>query len=643
MSKLHDFKDTFQRWAKATAADVLPTEALLSASERRVVRNQERAEARADRAHLSHKARGRLVFSSSLSSQDPRPLRLMKVQLWDRDALSPDDYLGEDVTDEDGFFEISYDPADAGFGDTPDLTLKVYDDYAGQEHLFFVIQGDDDVDTEDYDFGTRGVPWYEYHPEIPLPHILTFGFERSRFDAMPQSYTTGRKLALAGVASPMLAVRMKHYVAGAELSLAEIQADYRGKSTYRSPEGPGSEADADVLFVDKVLNSAGPCRFSEDPEGLLHVVYRWDEFDMDGKHRLPNVDACFRLDGDTLHPVSITLQDRLAMATTAAAPLKAPVVHRPGEHSWAEAKLRFLSTNYLYSQITNHLARGHFNVEQYALAAWRNLRESPLKALLFPHLKEVMIINTEGESAIFGPDGIVTKNSGLTSPGLVAAIQREASIDWWGFAPRQPLTPGHRFAHVANLVWEAIGEHVDTFFAENLDGIVASWDEAVGMSDDLVSHAVSYVPRPLPEGHTWRCPREEARPEAPRREVGGRLRTMTPFATGDAPSAEALADLASACRYAIFHATFWHSWVNDTTDALEPHYTQYAPVSESTPKELTDHISLNLCLSQTRYGLVLANEDGDVPPTFRQAILDRAEQLRAYGFEPRNLRSRINI
>ena len=115
------------------------------------------------------------------------------------------------------------------------------------------------------------------------------------------------------------------------------------------------------------------------------------------------------------------------------------------------------------------------------------------------------------------------------------------------------------------------------------------------------------------------------------------------LATGEAPDTEALADLASAGRFAIFHATFWHSWINDTSDALEPHYTQYAPVSESTAKELTDHISVNLCLSQTRYGLVLANEDGDVPPTFRQAILDRADALRAQGFEPRKLRSRINI
>ena len=164
MSKLHDFQETIQRWAKATAADVLPTEALLSASERRVARTQERAEARAARAHLSHKARWRLVFSSTLGSESPRPLRLMKVQLWDRDAFNPDDYLGEDFTDEDGCFEISYDPADAGFGDTPDLTLNVYDDYAGQEHLFFVVQGDDNVASKDHDFGTRGVPWYEYHP-----------------------------------------------------------------------------------------------------------------------------------------------------------------------------------------------------------------------------------------------------------------------------------------------------------------------------------------------------------------------------------------------------------------------------------------------------------------------------------------------
>lgn len=55
----------------------------------------------------------------------------VRVQAWDEDQLGPDDKLGQDHTDENGFFTIEFDPSafnDWGLDRDPDLYFKVFDD-----------------------------------------------------------------------------------------------------------------------------------------------------------------------------------------------------------------------------------------------------------------------------------------------------------------------------------------------------------------------------------------------------------------------------------------------------------------------------------------------------------------------------------
>lgn len=638
-----DFLTSLQKFAEATAGTLLPIEALDARARERAQSRLDRKRRAAQRANPIATAKGRLVFASTAEQPAPRPLPHMTVQLWDRDPLGTDDWLGEGTSDAEGYFTVAYDPADAGRLDRPDLELRVIDHYADRDEVLCIVEGRDNTTEVESDFGVVPVPFYEYHPHLPLPHVRTFTLDKHTMDGLPQRYAVGRKLALARTARKVLGVRLKHYTVDRETRLEDIQSDYAGLTSYQRPARPGPAATDDERFVYKLLNGACPTDFTQTPDGCLHVVRTWDRFALDGVHPLPNIHAVFRIDDGALVPVSITVQSRTDNASAPHSPLDPPEVYRPGERGWSHAKHLLESNNYVYTQVANHLGRGHFNAEQLALAAWRNLRLSPLRSILFPHLREVMIINVEGESAIFGPDGLVTKNSALTADSLAEAIVAHSSIDWWGWRPRAPLTADHDYARIAQLVWEAISEHVDQALAAEMHGIVSSWGEVLGMSEDLVSHSIAFDPWPLPAGHARLDPSEHAKTDAPRVERGGLLRTMSPISTSAQPTATDIENLAQFCRYAIFHAGFWHGWVNDTTDALEDSYAQYCPIDRSTPRELTNHISLNLALSQTHYGLVLADEDGDVPETYKAAVRKRAGALAELGFDVRKLRSRINI
>jgi hypothetical protein len=638
-----DFATSLKKFAEATAGTLLPIEALDARARERARATLDHKRRAARRANPIATATGRLVFAATAEQPEPRPLPHMTVQLWDRDPLGTDDWLGEGTSDAEGYFTISYDPADAGRLDRPDLELRVIDHYADRDEVLCIVEGRDNTTEVESDFGVVPVPFYEYHPDLPLPHVRTFTLDQHTMDGLPQRYAVGRKLALARTARKVLGVRLKHYTVDRETRLEDIQADYAGLTSYQRPARPSSTATDDERFVYKLLNGACPTDFTTTPDGRLHVVRSWDRFALDGVHELPNIHAVFARENDRLVPLSITVQLRTDNASAPHSPLDPPQVYRPGERGWSHAKHLLESNNYVYTQVANHLGRGHFNAEQLALAAWRNLRLSPLRRILFPHLREVMIINVEGESAIFGPDGLVTKNSALTADSLAEAIVAHSSIDWWGWRPRAPVAADHDYARIAQLVWEAISEHIDQALAAEMDGIVAAWGEVLGMSEDLVSHSIAFEPWPLPEGHALLDPREHAKPDAPRVERGGVVRTMSPITTSAQPRAADIENLAQFCRYALFHAGFWHGWVNDTTDALEDSYAQYNPIASSTPRELTNHISLNLALSQTRYGLVLADEDGDVPESYKAAVRKRAEALAELGYDVRRLRSRINI
>jgi hypothetical protein len=453
---------------------------------------------------------------------------------------------------------------------------------------------------------------------------------------------------------------VEHRLSPARPSLATIQADYPENLTQRLERERPGHTRSDAYFVDRVLNGLNPCLPVADRRepGLWRVAFDWDRCEMDGMHVLPNAELHLRREGDALVPVRLRIQCREPGATAPHAPLQPAREVTPADgEAWQQAKRLFRCAWALHGQIVAHLSVSHLNMEQYAVAAYRNLRRNPVRDLLFPHLREVVLINHGGTDLIFGERGYVTTASALTS-GAIDGLFVEAlgRCDWRGWRPRRPLVPGHTFGHAATLFWEVVTQHVDEFLAAHREAIAAHWVELRLMSDELVAHAVPHVPPALGPDDEVLDAGELGDQAAPRPTRDGVTQAVRPFTASDAPSEADWEALAQVCRYVIYHATFYHAWANDRQhdDGGELRYAALSlrgsgwgdeadAALGQTPTEATDQLFLSMFLQLTGYGYILRNEDRDIPPRLVELLRQHEPAFRAIGFDPATIRSRINI
>jgi hypothetical protein len=230
-------------------------------------------------------------------------------------------------------------------------------------------------------------------------------------------------------------------------------------------------------------------------------------------------------------------------------------------------------------------------------------------------------------------------------------------LDWTGFKPRRPLCDAHIYARTAGIYWDMLVEYVDRFFAENEADIERYWFEVRRFSDDLVAHSVAYRP-PAPDADiVLDDTNEEDDPAVPRATVGGEVKAIRPITTTDGPPTAAdIANLKQACRYILFYATFYHSWVHDRQrdDGGEipygPHSLRNGSLGPEDdinilplPRE-TSFALLTIAIgADTRHGFILNNEEGDIPPLLLDLLKQRKPELVAIGFDPSQIRSHINI
>ncbi|MGB1013607.1 MAG: hypothetical protein ACPG4T_05690, partial [Nannocystaceae bacterium] len=111
---MSDFTETIKLFATAAVGNALPLQKLEDIEHAREDSRKAGRIRAAKRANPNHRATGRLVFAATVDDPNPRPVAWMRVELWDRDPLGPDDFLGATLSDQEGRFEITYDPADAG-------------------------------------------------------------------------------------------------------------------------------------------------------------------------------------------------------------------------------------------------------------------------------------------------------------------------------------------------------------------------------------------------------------------------------------------------------------------------------------------------------------------------------------------------
>lgn len=603
----------------------------------------------------AYRAVGRLVFAAEPGAAGGRPLHHVQIELWAR-KLVFEGRVGGGVTGADGRFDIPLD----GHSDDVKFSLRVFDsdrryddDGSPRDVPREVHRATVDLEATGgvFEIGDVAVPFWPYRDDWPVARA---GDMNGR---APQEYSEGQKRALDH--SKLFAfgpLYVKHVLLDPLRSdardLKEIQADYPPNLTMSQPEASRTDA----WIGDRVLNGhnlAQLGRDAHDPK-LYRIKYAWGDVAPDGKHDLCDVDSSFQLDGGALLPVRITL----ALRTPERWDPPQVLTFRPGDPQWAAAKRVFRVHYLLHGEVYAHLTRAHFLVEQYVIAAFRNLRLSPIRSLLAPHLQEVTLTNREGDDVAWGPSAILAWGTALQSDGLVKRIVEDlAGLDWTGWRPRRPLCDAHVYARAAGLCWDVLTEYVDHFFAENAADIERHWVEVRRFSDDLVAHSPAYRPPAQDADIDRDDPSELDDPAVPRATVGGAVRAVRPItATDGPPGAADLANLKQVCRYVIFHATFYHSWVHDRqyADGGEIAYATPSLRNGSlgaeddvdiapTPKEASFGLLTLAVGTATRHGFILNNEDRDQPPALVHLLKRHQAQFEAVGFDVSQIRSRINI
>ncbi|MFB2891342.1 lipoxygenase family protein [Aerosakkonemataceae cyanobacterium BLCC-F50] len=616
-----------------------------------------------------HKATGQLIFSDT-----KKPLHNMGLELWDRDIGTPNDYLAKGVTDQNGRFEIYYDPEKAGFKDAPDLELRVIDNRftfdANNQPVYsnriaYIIKGADNVTQKEYDFGSCTVPYWLYNPDSPFARILLTDPENT-----PDDYSLGRKFQGYDAAGKLTPIKAKHTITNTlnpnQPTLSEIQADYPPNKTLELEKQNPGYTRSDEYFVFRILNGMNPCLLKRNKNNphQFKVTFNWDNYEKDNEHDLNNVEAFFELKDDKLIPTAITIQSRYPDSFAPYSPLKDPVTYTPNDgEKWLQAKRIFRTNSLFVGEAIEHYSKAHVQMEQYAVAVFRNLRKNPVRLMLAPHLKSIININRRGDDLLVEPKvGVFITNGPLTYAGFLQMCKEVlATYDWKGWKPRQPLCEAHSYAKIANLYWQILTEYIDTFFQKYQQEIAQEWIEIRRLSDDLVEHSMAYQPIQgmmvnTDSDYEWYDQNEVDKPDIPRVNINGTVKVLRPITLSDQPSPADLENLKEFCRYAIFHTTLWHTWVNDsqTDEGGELAYNSLALRNGSFGSEddsaiapdtieATNQLYILSVLNCIKYGLILKNEDNDVPEELRTTLARYKNDFDHLGYDISNLRALINI
>ena len=625
----------------------------------------------------THKATGRLIFEYETVNGEIKPLHHMYVELWDRDTGNPDDFLGYGKTDMDGYFEIWYDPDDAGKLDLPDLDLRIYEkrhtlDSVGnpvfKRKLIYAIRGEDNVTQQHYDFGECRVPYWEYDPGEPIPRLLITDEGNP-----PQSYGPGRSLVMVKALANIELKKRKHILLGkvknSTLTIRQVENDYPENMTRKLEQEKPGFTRSDEFFGDCFLNGMAASIMDKDPRDptLYWIHYHWNSYEQDGEFAMPNIDIRFRLEGEKIIPVEITIATRKPGIKEPNSTTEKIIV-KPGEERWMAAKRIARVSSALSSELDAHLCQTHLNVEQYAIAAYRNIRDNPIRFVLFPHIKEVALINNSANKLLIGETGYITKTTGFTPESLnQRLIQVQGTLDWKNWKPRKQISSEHRFARASNLFWEFLNKYVDWFFETNEEKIIELWPEIRLFSEELVERSVpaflcQYLRQNLPpvnDPDSWFDWNERMDIEQPRSVVQGFKKAVSPITTTDRPADADLENLKQVCCYVIHHATFMHWWSNSKQydeggelryNSLGLRYGDHGLFSGEDddsllppPADATLQLWISYMLSNTNFGFILKNEEKDIHPRMISMLRELADDFMEMGVDVSKIPSRTNI
>ncbi|MBE9030355.1 hypothetical protein IQ266_11495 [filamentous cyanobacterium LEGE 11480] len=366
-------------------------------------------------------------------------------------------------------------------------------------------------------YGTPGKDFPRFNSDAPLPKSLTptdrhrahVGLQILPAIALPGFLDTivtwlFRKIG----ARPMARGKLQEWLPA---NLSQLQPDKF----------------SDAYFVERRLNGFNPGKLDRVEGQPWQYVVKYDtrRYKVEDGAILPEYsEARFVLKNQQLqvHSIKYSLKDQV-------------VTCFPNEESdWDKAKYYFRSAEYVFQEIQSHLGRTHMNMDQYAMAFYRNVAENPIYNLLLPHFEGLLNINREGVSLIIGQDGFITTASALDDANIQTVLRDEIKQLSYHWSPQVQALPdvieNNYFDRAALAMWELLEKYIAKFFTDNQAEIAAHWDEIAAMSQDLVAHSIFEPPADHPD---------------------------LALAINDQ------ADLQQLCVYVLYHCTFFHSWVNN--------------------------------------------------------------------------------
>ena len=632
------------------------------------------------------KIRGKVTFARR--NGVAKPIHHMRVEFWARTWWLQWRKLGEGISDDQGYYEIQYDRNATKSLANISLRAEVYQ----TTHIFYKdrapvphyqlfessIIRKDDLSTDSFMLEDFRLELWEYREDFPTARVVINDREK---DA-PQYYTQSRSDALAEQFIPYELTKKKHLeqirLSSHKISLESIQEDYPiNLSRCIESKLPGYTR-SDSYFGNRQMNGMNRGAFLPDKDNPDHYWIKYFgvcQYDKNDIYAFPDAEIKFELDSEGLPlPIEIHLTGKLTSHESD--PWKKRVfIHADGEE-WNFAKRIARVSGSVCTEVDDHYTGTHLNTEQFAIAAYRNLRINPIASLLLPHLKEVVLINHTADSLLLRD--VLPGATALTQKGLT---QRVADIlgvqDWKGFQPMDPISQAHDVAATDLLFWEITMTYVNDYIDQNIEEIKKYWLEIYCFSNDLVENSVKVF---LSDVELDQLSPEERRqaqdrleyysfkysfdPQLKRERIGGELKALSPITKNDGSTeitGEDIRNLKESCLYMIFVATYLHTWINEHQyDELgELLYNclglrfgggengVLAPESDlriaPDLKHSTQILWFVNLLSRTEFGFITRNEDGDVNPVFSQMLEDKKEEFFELGVEVQNIESRTNI
>ena len=529
-----------------------------------------------------------------------------------------------------------------------------------------------------YNLRTIHLHLWEYRLDANVPRTVITNITSQS----PQFYSQGRVDALYEQVIPLEVIKQKHLkqiaYAPETISLSEIQNDYAENLTRCIERKLPGYTRSDEWFGERMMNGMNRGYFQPDKDykDLFWIKYFGVcNYEHNDEYALPTVEIKFRLmeDGRT-YPIEIHLTGPTNAFNKC--PWQKKVLTLSSGDDWLYAKRVARVAGGFSTEVDEHFTGTHLNTEQYAIAAYRNFRKNPVACLLFPHLKEVALINHSADKVLI--HGYIPSATALTEKGLHDRMRDILGMqDWKNWQPMEVLSEEHTCAKAENLFWDLVIDYVDTFFKENVEEIKYHWHEVFKFSHDLVEHSVpvflsdidlnSLSPREkklAEERFTYYAYQYSFDTNAKREFVNREWKAVSAITNSTSyytSPPEDLQNLKQVCCYAIMMATYMHTWINEHQydDMGEVLYNCgglrfgdkergiLAPESDlSIAPDLTrstQMLWLTNFLSRTEYGFITRNEEGDVNPLFSKLLLQKEEEFAKLGVNVHAIESRTNI